>query len=303
MKESLTEALYHLDDPDWRFTPDGDRRGYIQPQSLAELWFHTGTICNLSCPFCFEGANPGNNRLQAPTLKDVRPFIEEAAALGTRQFSFTGGEPFVTQDIFKILDFALDFNPCLVLTNATKPLFKRLEKLRPLLDKQHPLSFRVSLDFPDPEVHDSNRGAGNFRLSLGVMEELHRLGFRVSAARQRRTGEDSQAVDRAYLPFFLEAGGLAAAPAQVVELGPAHLAAAHYLYLLNKGGIERKGALDADAIGYVAYGETGGVTALSHPDDHSLEGLNAFHHRHNYLYQAKVLVSLYYNLYPFSYRR
>ena len=206
MKESLTEALYHLDDPDWRFTPDGEHRGYIQPQSLSELWFYTGTICNLSCPFCFEGANPGNNRLQAPSLEDVRPFIEEAVALGARQFSFTGGEPFVTREIFKILDFALDFNPCLVLTNATRPLLKRLEKLRPLLDKEHPLSFRVSLDSPDPEAHDINRGAGNFRLSLRIMGELHRMGIRVSAARQHRAGEDAQAVDRAYLPFFLEAG-------------------------------------------------------------------------------------------------
>ncbi len=46
--------MFHIDTQDWRFTPDGDPRGYIQPQSLKELWFHTGTLCNLRCPFCLE---------------------------------------------------------------------------------------------------------------------------------------------------------------------------------------------------------------------------------------------------------
>lgn len=206
MTEALTEAVYHIDDQTWRFTPKGDRRGYIQPQSLKELWFHTGTLCNLRCPFCFEGSNPGNNRLQPLKLEDVRPFIEAADALGAGQFSFTGGEPFVIRDMVAILDFALDVNPCLVLSNATKPLFNQLPKIVPLLKKKHRLTFRVSLDFPDSDVHDSNRGAGNFRLSLKVMGALHRIGFKVSVARRRSPGEDIQAVNRAYMPFFHEAG-------------------------------------------------------------------------------------------------
>ena len=206
MTEELTEAAYHINDPNWRFTSSGERRGYIQPHSLTELWLHTGTICNLHCPFCFEGSNPGNNRLQTISLEDVRPFIEEAATLGTRQFSFTGGEPFVIRDIVDILDFALSFNPCLVLTNATEPLLNRLSQLMPLRGKPHRLSFRVSLDFPDPEMHDSNRGTGNFGLSLKVMGELHRLGFKVSVARHSRSNENAQAVDRAYRPFLVEAG-------------------------------------------------------------------------------------------------
>ena len=36
----------------WLYTPKGEKRGYIQPHTLKELWFHTGTACNLSCPFC-----------------------------------------------------------------------------------------------------------------------------------------------------------------------------------------------------------------------------------------------------------
>ena len=40
-------------------------RGYIQPGALRELWFHTGTACNLACPFCLEGSRPGDDRHSA----------------------------------------------------------------------------------------------------------------------------------------------------------------------------------------------------------------------------------------------
>ena len=68
---------------DWIETQGGERRGYIQPHALTELWFHTGTACNLACPFCLEGSKPGDQRLGRVTLGDVRPFVDEAAALGS----------------------------------------------------------------------------------------------------------------------------------------------------------------------------------------------------------------------------
>jgi len=157
---------------DWEMTPKGDRRGYIQPEKLTELWFHTGTICNLSCPFCLEGSKPGDNRLNQITLADAKPFIDEAVGLGIEKFSFTGGEPFVIKEIFDILEYALAQRPCLVLTNATDPLLKRFDKILPLLAKQHELNFRVSLDYPDPDKHDASRGKGNFYKSLKTVAKL-----------------------------------------------------------------------------------------------------------------------------------
>ena len=43
------------------------------------------------------------------TLADVKPWIDEAAALGVRQFSFTGGEPFIVKDMVGILRYASNF--------------------------------------------------------------------------------------------------------------------------------------------------------------------------------------------------
>ncbi len=191
--------------PETKNPADDSLRGYIQPQFLKELWFHTGTICNLRCPFCLEGSNPGDDRLNKVTLEDIIPFIQEAVGMGVEKFSFTGGEPFVIRDMVKILDYALDFCACLVLSNGTQPLETRLKDILPLGAKPHPLNFRVSLDYPDPQKHDEGRGQGNFKLSLSMLAGLHRHGFGVSVARKRLSGEDSEATDRAYQPFFKEA--------------------------------------------------------------------------------------------------
>lgn len=191
---------------DWVLTPDGDPRGYIQPQQLKELWFHTGTVCNLACPFCLEGSKPGDDRLNKVSFDDVQPFIDEAMGLGVEQFSFTGGEPFIIKDIVKILAYALERKSCLVLSNATMPLQRRLKEVATLADSSHELNFRVSFDHPDFLKHDQGRGAGMFQLALEGIAALHQLGFGVSIARHRQADEDGAAVDAQYQQHFQHAG-------------------------------------------------------------------------------------------------
>ena len=191
---------------DWLVTPLGDRRGYIQPHTLSELWFHIGTACNLACPFCLEGSKPGDTRLGRVSFADVKPFIDEAVALGVRQFSFTGGEPFIIKDLIRILDYALGFNPCLVLTNGTDALIKRMGQLEALREKPHALSLRVSIDHPDAARHDAGRGADMFATSFQALQMLHARGFRFSIARQMEKTEDRASVDTAFRRLFRDFG-------------------------------------------------------------------------------------------------
>ena len=179
-------------------SPARQAPGYIQPGNLLELWFHTGTACNLACPFCLEGSKPGDGRLQRISLEDARPWMDEAVSLGVEQFSFTGGEPFIVKDIVRILRYALKLNPCLVLTNGTDPVLQRLPAIESLAQLPHSLSFRVSIDYADEGRHDAGRGAGSYRKAWQGLEELHWRGFKVSVARQREAGEDSAAVDRVF---------------------------------------------------------------------------------------------------------
>lgn len=192
--------------PDWFVTPDGTPRGYIQPARLEELWFHTGAMCNLKCPFCLEGSHPGDRRLDLVTFDDVRPIMDAAVELDVERFSFTGGEPFVNRDMIRILDHALALRPCLVLTNGTEPLRKRMPEVAALVNRPHPLRFRVSIDYPDPERHDAGRGAGNFSLAVGSVARLHDMGFKVSIARLGEPQENPEEVNAAYRPRLEKAG-------------------------------------------------------------------------------------------------
>jgi len=196
-RHSRTDSWYH--------TSGGEIRGSIRPHSLDEVWFHTGTTCNLSCSFCLEGSKPGDERLQRMRFEDVRPFIDEALFLGVKQFSFTGGEPFVVRDLVRILDYALTYRPCLVLTNATDPLIRRLPQIQLLKKKASSLHFRVSLDHFDPEIHDAGRGEGMFQKALDSLCRLVDLGFPVSVA-CRQSGATSLELSTGFSDLFRKAG-------------------------------------------------------------------------------------------------
>ncbi|WP_052384134.1 radical SAM protein [Litchfieldella xinjiangensis] len=190
----------------WTHTAQGEPRGYVDFQRLKELWIHTGTACNLACPFCLEGSRPGDDRLNAMQLDDVRDYLNEAVELGVEQFSFTGGEPFVIKRFIDILTYASQLRPCFVLTNATDPLLRRTHQLLPLKDNPYPIRFRVSLDYPDAARHDIDRGEGSFAKALEGIRWLHDNGFDVSIARQMTTDEDSAQVEADFREIFRREG-------------------------------------------------------------------------------------------------
>lgn len=186
---------FHLGDEQWLRTTQSEPRGYIDAHALDELWFHTGTRCNLSCPFCLEGSNPTSDRLQYLSLEDVLPYLEEAETLGVKRYSFTGGEPFLNRDMLSILQVALSKKPCLVLTNGTRPLLNKFSEIEKLLSLEHPLHFRISIDHFEAAKHDEGRGAGSFDLALRCMAQLQEAGFKVSLARQADPEENKSEVD------------------------------------------------------------------------------------------------------------
>lgn len=190
----------------WLYTSKEEPRGYIQPHSLKELWFHTGTACNLACPFCLEGSKPGDNRLNRINLEDVEPYIQEALTLGVEQFSFTGGEPFIVKDFVHILSYAASHRPCLVLTNGTEPVLRRAEAIKGLIGSAHPIAFRVSIDYLDAKRHDAGRGEGSFLNAIEGVLLLHSFGFKVSIARQMEKGENTELADQAYQNLLAEHG-------------------------------------------------------------------------------------------------
>ena len=70
----------------------------VELRELDTLWFQVGgTLCNLACTHCFVSCSPTNHTHELMTLDEVGPYLEEGAALGVKEYYFTGGEPFLTE--------------------------------------------------------------------------------------------------------------------------------------------------------------------------------------------------------------
>ena len=148
--------------------------------ALDQLWFQvSGTVCNLRCRHCFISCSPDNHSFWFMTREQVRSALEESAGMGVKEYYFTGGEPFMNNEMEGILDDTLQYGPATVLTNATLFPPRRVEALRAIQDRSpHALELRVSLDGYSPETNDPIRGEGTFDRAMEGVGNLVTKGFR-----------------------------------------------------------------------------------------------------------------------------
>jgi molybdenum cofactor biosynthesis enzyme MoaA len=111
-------------------------------------------------------------------LATVERFLAEAAALGVKEYYFTGGEPFLNPEIFDILEATLAQGPATVLTNG---LVLRPEAGRRLGElsgaSPYSLDLRISIDGWDAATNDPVRGAGTFERILEGIRQLAEAGL------------------------------------------------------------------------------------------------------------------------------
>ena len=96
--------------------------------SFSKLWIYTNYDCNLRCSYCLAESAPGAPR-RAIGLDAVRRLVDEAVELGFAEVHFTGGEPFLLDDIYEMLAYASARLRTGVLTNAMLLRGRRLERL------------------------------------------------------------------------------------------------------------------------------------------------------------------------------
>jgi uncharacterized Fe-S cluster-containing radical SAM superfamily protein len=193
-------------------TAKGETRAQVALTALETLWINTGTLCNITCAHCYIESSPRNDALAYISAAEVAMFLHEAAAseLPLREVGFTGGEPFMNPDFLEILEDTLrrGFH-ALVLTNAMKPMMNQAAGLQALHahygDK---LTIRVSLDHPDPAIHDAERGAGSFERRLEGLRFLAKHGFRLHIAGRAAFGSNDQAKLRADFAALFVAHGI-----------------------------------------------------------------------------------------------
>jgi len=129
--------------------------------------------CNLNCQHC--SARTLKNHRSRLTLRDYRRIGEECRQNNVSVVSFTGGEPLCDSRLEEIIKC---FHPRETLigitTNGTAVNERKLRRLKKVgLD-----SILVSLDSPDPNIHDSFRNKkGSFKKAIDTIKTARRLGI------------------------------------------------------------------------------------------------------------------------------
>jgi MoaA/NifB/PqqE/SkfB family radical SAM enzyme len=168
------------------------------PDPLAlssKLWIYTNYDCNLRCKYCVAESHPGAPK-RAISLTTVQRIVDEALEAGLENIYFTGGEPFILEDIYEMLAYASEQVKTTVLTNAMLFRGRRLKRLEEIANQN--LVLQVSLDGSRPEHHDPYRGVGSWRKTVDGIKKLVDLGFNV------RVSTTETSANTAYLEDICE---------------------------------------------------------------------------------------------------
>ena len=192
----------------------------VPSRTLDTLWFQVaGTLCNLRCTHCFISCSPTNQSYGMLTLADVRRRLEEAAALGVREYYFTGGEPFLNPEMLPILEETLRQGPASVLTNGLLLTPERCRRLRELAaGSEYSLDLRISIDGYTAEINDPIRGAGTYERILQGIRNLADAGLNPVVTVTEACKDAGSAAGRERLLAWMRSIGLSRPRLKILSL-------------------------------------------------------------------------------------
>lgn len=145
----------------------------------ASLFIAITSRCNQTCRHCAVYSDSFTHGPDLTTEQWLR-FIQELARLKVMKVKISGGEPFVREDIFTLLD-ALYEKPLRLSVNTNATLIDE-EKARKLAQYRNKLDdIMVSLEGGDARTHDALRGPGAFEKTMKGTGLLVRVVGKVTA--------------------------------------------------------------------------------------------------------------------------
>lgn len=125
--------------------------------------------CNLKCLMC----NHWRERVSDMPLDFFKDIVTQLATLGTKRIHLTGGEPLLYPHFMELAKFITSFPIKLTMTSNGTLLYPKVAQQLANL----PLSnLNVSIDSPDPELHDHIRGIPNaFQRTIRAIKTMRPL--------------------------------------------------------------------------------------------------------------------------------
>lgn len=144
---------------------------------LYEVVWSITSQCDLECQYCYSGSS--RHGLASVSAEGSKYFIDMFTKLETKIIAFTGGEPLLNKQFFKIAHLCRDkFRIIFLSTNGS-----HIDKQTALKIKDCGIdSVQVSIDGPE-DVHDHLRGVkGSFKKAIRALVFLKDVGVDVAIA-------------------------------------------------------------------------------------------------------------------------
>lgn len=134
--------------------------------------------CNLKCEHCYNESSINTSEPNMLNLNEIRNIIDQACELGIWQFDVTGGEVFLRDDLFDILEYAKEKGMITsVFSNLTIINENQINKFKNLNIKK----FITSIDAYQNKTHDLFRGVkGSLSKTIKNIRLLKNNGFDVT---------------------------------------------------------------------------------------------------------------------------
>ncbi len=146
----------------------------IDHHPLLAIWELT-QACDLACVHCRACAVPGRDPLELTTAEGKR-LLDSVRAMGTPLMILTGGDPAKRPDLVELVRYGASIGLIMAVTPSGTGLMTR-ELLVELRDAGM-ARLAVSIDGPDPAIHDAFRGvAGSFEHCQRILNDARELGI------------------------------------------------------------------------------------------------------------------------------
>ena len=142
--------------------------------SLENIYISPLERCNLACKYCYthKTTNILSNQQILGFLDNYSRFIHKSYFLNLKSVVLCGGEVFTLPDFPQLVNNLIDKDIFVtIITNGTIDCLKEIKN-------PNNCQILVSLDGPK-EIHDKNRGSGNFDKSIKYIKHAQELGFPV----------------------------------------------------------------------------------------------------------------------------
>lgn len=136
--------------------------------------------CNLECIHCYSASGPGSDTTNDLSTDAALQIIDQLADAGVVVLAFSGGEPMLRADVFRLMRHAVDRGLLVnIATNGHHVTEEHVGRLR----DSGVRAVTVSLDGATPETHDAmRRRPGLFVRATRIIRKLADAGLRVGVS-------------------------------------------------------------------------------------------------------------------------